>query len=38
MFFRTRAGLMYYLTDEPEAGACDPAALDVVRGLPEWHP
>jgi hypothetical protein len=38
MFFRSRMGLSHDLVDEPEAGECEPAALDVLRALPECHP
>ena len=38
MFFRSRKGLLHYLVDEPEAGECEPSALNVLRALPEWHP
>ena len=38
MFFRSRKGLLHYLVNEPEASECEPAALEVLRALPEWHP
>jgi hypothetical protein len=37
MFFRTRDALLYYLTEETEAGECDPAGLEAARCLPDWH-